>query len=101
MCSSDLTVLPDGSGGYIVDSRGAISRFRIGTGQPALPTVQRPYAPVGAPVRGIAVQRNGAAGFVLDGFGGVHGFAVAGGLPLPITGAPSWPGWSIARGIAI
>ena len=96
-----ITVLPDGSGGYVVDSRGVISRFRIGSGRPAVPAVRRPYAPVWAPVRGIAVQRNGAAGFVLDGFGGLHGYAIAGGVPLPITGAPYWPGWSIARGVAI
>ena len=38
---------------------------------------------------------------VLDGFGGLHGYAIAGGVPLPITGAPYWPGWSIARGLAI
>ena len=94
-------MLPDGSGGYVVDSRGVISRFRIGSGRPAVPAVRRPYAPVWAPVRGIAVQRNGAAGFVLDGFGGLHGYAIAGGVPLPITGAPYWPGWSIARGVAI
>ena len=43
---------------------------------------------------------------MLDGYGGIHpfGLALTGPStvrPAPITGAPSWPGWDIARSIAI
>ena len=95
-----ITVLADGSGGYVSDSTGRLYPFRIGSGGPAVPAVSRPYIP-GAPARGVALQPNGAAGVMLDAFGGLHAFAVAGGAPLAVTGAPSWPGWPIARNVTI
>ncbi len=40
-------------------------------------------------------------GYTLDGFGGLHPFAVGGGSAAPAaTGAPYWPGWDIARAVA-
>ncbi len=39
-------------------------------------------------------------GYVLDGYGALHPFAVGGvGAPTATSG-PSWPGWDIARGVA-
>ena len=41
-------------------------------------------------------------GYTLDGYGGLHGFAIgAGPLPPMPTGAPYWRGWDIARGVAL
>ena len=43
-----------------------------------------------------------AGGYVLDGFGGIHGFRIGTGLdPAPTSRAPYWPGWDIARGLAL
>lgn len=47
--------------------------------------------------RGIAMAPSGAAGYVLDGFGGVH---QVGSAP-PVTVSAYWAGWDIARGIAL
>ena len=41
-------------------------------------------------------------GLVLDGFGGLHGWsAAASARPTAIAGNPYWPGWDIARGVAV
>jgi len=41
-------------------------------------------------------------GLVLDGFGGLHGWSAGClGAPSAITGNPYWPGWDIARGVAV
>jgi hypothetical protein len=41
-------------------------------------------------------------GYVLDGFGGLHGFAIgAGPLPPATAGGGYWPGWDIAAGVAL
>ncbi|MEP6625426.1 MAG: hypothetical protein ABJC79_13355 [Acidimicrobiia bacterium] len=41
-------------------------------------------------------------GLTLDGFGGLHRFAVGLGPRLgAVRGAPYWPGWDIARGVAV
>jgi hypothetical protein len=48
--------------------------------------------------RDIAVMPNGLGYAVLDGWGGVHTYGSAVGIPVPNT---YWPGWDIARGIAI
>lgn len=41
-------------------------------------------------------------GFVLDGYGGLRGFSAGcTGSPGGVRGAPHWPGWDIARGVAV
>ncbi len=41
-------------------------------------------------------------GLTLDGFGGLHRFAVGAGARLGVPrDAPYWPGWDIARGVAV
>ncbi len=41
-------------------------------------------------------------GLTLDGFGGLHRFAVGAGRVLGrVHGGPYWPGWDIARGVAL
>jgi hypothetical protein len=49
------------------------------------------------PARGVAVRTDGASGYTLDGWGGVHPF---GGAP-PVTIGAYWPNWDIARAIAL
>lgn len=47
-------------------------------------------------------QGTRSGGYTLDGFGGVHRFAVgSGALPPAAMGAGYWNGWDIARGIAL
>ena len=43
-----------------------------------------------------------ARGFVLDAFGGLHGFSAGCvGRPAAAVGSPSWPGRDVARGVAL
>ncbi|MGZ6928463.1 MAG: hypothetical protein ACXVJX_07715 [Acidimicrobiia bacterium] len=43
-----------------------------------------------------------AGGLTVDGFGGLHRFRVGTGARLAAPrGAPAWPGWDIARGVAL
>ncbi|HET7340033.1 MAG TPA: hypothetical protein VFL90_01120, partial [Methylomirabilota bacterium] len=52
--------------------------------------------------RDFAFLPDGSGGYVLDGFGGLHPFAVNGGaMPAAVQGAPYWPGWDIARRVVI
>jgi hypothetical protein len=50
----------------------------------------------GGLVRGITVLSNGAGGYTVDAWGGVHGFGQA---PSVFSNA-YWPGWDIVRGVA-
>ena len=60
-----------------------------GTGQqPVSPSAQAYFDAATAPLGGIT----------LDGYGGLHAF---GGYPLNAPGAPYWPGWDIARAVAV
>ncbi len=48
------------------------------------------------------VRADLAGGVTLDGFGGLHRFRIGAGPALgAISGAPYWPGWDIARGVAL
>jgi hypothetical protein len=76
-------VLPDESGGYIVDGFGGLHPFGIGTG--AIPP-----AAVGAPfwlgqdyATGVVITADGKSGYVLDRTGALHGFKVGGAGLLP------------------
>ena len=97
----DVAILPDGTGGYVLDGFGGIHPFAIGV-NPA------PPKPAGTPywrgwdiARGLTVLPDGTGGYVLDGFGGVHPFAIgANPAPPKPAGTPYWRGWDIARGIA-
>ena len=67
----------------------------------------RPPPPTGTPYwgwdieRSITVLPNGTGGYVLDGFGGIHAFAIATNPKSPPpSGAPYWWGWDIARGVS-
>ncbi|MEZ5170883.1 MAG: VCBS repeat-containing protein [Acidimicrobiia bacterium] len=47
--------------------------------------------------RGIAATPDGAGGYVVDGFGGLHKFGTA----PSITSSGYWSGWDIVRGVAL
>ena len=68
---------------------------------PATPT-GGPYWPGWDIARAVAIAPDATVGFVLDGFGGLHGFGYAGHAPpRPPSNAPYWPGWDVARGLAL
>ena len=50
----------------------------------------------------MALTPSGQGGYVVDGFGGLHRFAIDGAPlpPMPSAG-PYWPGWDVVRGIAL
>ena len=52
--------------------------------------------------RGLVLNQAGTGGYVLDGWGGLHPFAV-GSNPMPTgtSGGPYWKGWDIARAAAL
>jgi CHAP domain len=60
-------------------------------GLPVLGWLRAAAAPVGL------VGADGPGGFVLDGYGGLHPWGSA----APVAQAVSWPGWDIARGVAV
>jgi hypothetical protein len=51
--------------------------------------------------RGLALLPDGTGGVVLDGYGGLHPFGIAGHAAPTVSGSAYWPGFDIARGIAI
>lgn len=51
--------------------------------------------------RGVATSAGGNSGYILDGFGGLHPFSLAGRPPDPVTRTGYWRGWDIARGVAL
>ena len=96
-----VAMLPNGTGGYILDGWGGPHPF--GT---ALPTNGAAYWPGWDIARGIVLVPDGIGGaiggYVLDGWGGMHPFGIGGNaLPRKITVGPFWNGWDIARGVVI
>jgi hypothetical protein len=52
--------------------------------------------------RGITLLRSGGSGgYIGDGWGGPHPFNGAPAINPANWGGPYWPGWDIARGIAL
>lgn len=93
-----IAVVPEGTGGYVVDKYGILHALKIGSGpEPALPT-DTPSWPGQDIARGTALLPNGVGGYVLDEWSGLHEF---GGAPKAEAGVPSWPGMDAARGVAL
>lgn len=93
-----ITLVPDGTGGFVLDSLGHLSPFGIGANAP--PAVPAPRPSWSFPVaRGMALLSDGSGGFVLDGYGPLHPL----GAPSVIPDSPlaMWPGWDIARSVAL
>jgi subtilisin family serine protease len=99
--AAGIAIAPEGTGGYVLDSFGRISRFRVGN-DGLLPPVATGGPRWTFPIaRGITVSPAGG-GYVLDGFGGVHRFGPGPDAPpAPAHDGPYWPGWDITRGITL
>lgn len=96
-----LTIAKDGKGGFMTDKTGVLWPFKIGNGSnpPAANSVTRIFA---VPVQGGALVADNTGGMTVDGFGGTHGFGVGPyGPPPAVSAGPYWPGWNIARDIAL
>jgi hypothetical protein len=94
---SVATALPPGSrGGYVLASDGNLTAFG---GAPAAHVSQ---TVPGDLARALVLLPDGSGGYFLDGYGGLHAFAV-GSHPMPpgAGGSPYWPNWDIARGIVL
>jgi hypothetical protein len=98
-----VAVLPDGSGGYVLDDWGGLHPFALPGGHQPPAATGGPYWPGQDVTRGVALLPSGTGGYVLDDWGGLHPFAIgANPLPPPFQGdAPYWPGRDVTRGISI
>ena len=96
----DVALLPDGTGGYVLDGWGGLHPF--GDRQP--PGAAHGHRPVTGRLGHRPRRRvlpDGTGGYVLDGYGGLHPFAI-GNHPLPpAASAGYWRGWDIARGTTL
>ncbi len=90
----DIAVMPDGNGYVILDALGGVHRY--GSALFTLSGVGGPWFGFDI-ARSISVTSNGKGFAVLDGYGGYHRF---GNAPA-VSGLPYWPGWDIARSIAL
>ncbi len=96
-----IAELPDGSGGVTLDGWGGVHPFATG-GSPVPPVPAITGYWQGCDIaRGVVLApwatASSPAGYVLDGWGGIHPF---GGAPA-VGGNAYWPGWDIARGIVL
>ena len=70
----------------------AVPAATAGAALPAVPG-GLPYWPTWDIARGVAIAPDGTSGFVLDGFGALHGFGLNGNpAPPKPRHAPYWPG---------
>ncbi len=97
-----VALLPDESGGYVLDGFGGLHPF-ASTGKAPPPVVGNAYWPNWDIARGVALLPDGSGGYVVDGYGGIHPFAVKGtsSKPPPLTATAYWSGWDIVRGITL
>ena len=101
-----LAVFSDGSGGVVLDGWGGIHPFAAGGGSPGAAAATTGYWPGWDIARAIALLPNSTAasyaGYVLDGWGGLHPFASAGRpLPAPAASGGYWRGSDVARGLTL
>ena len=91
----DIAVLPDGTGGYVLDGWGGIHPFAIGATRHRH-GIGRLLARLGHRPQH-RDHPDGTGGYVLDGWGGIHPFAI-GSNPIPsATSAGYWNGWDVWR----
>jgi hypothetical protein len=98
-----VKLLPDGSGGYVLDGFGGLHPFAVGSNAAPRAITDAAYWPNWKIAQDFDLFSNStpstAAGFTLDGFGGVHTFGfVAGG---PVGPGGYWPGKKIAQSIRL
>jgi PKD repeat protein len=97
-----ITITPDGQGGYVVDKTGKLWKFKIGAGGTYPPTANNVSIVSAVSMQGVSIVAYGTGGFTVDGFGGPHPFGIGvNAKPPAASGGPYWPGWDIARGVAM
>ncbi|MEA2646863.1 MAG: hypothetical protein QOE92_1946 [Chloroflexota bacterium] len=89
--------------GWTMDAWGGIHAFG---GAPAVADSSHAYWPGWDIARGFVVFPDSPAGkvsgYILDGWGGLHPFAGGGAaMPSPVQATAYWPGWDIARSVAL
>jgi hypothetical protein len=94
-----IAVLPDGSGGYVLDGFGGLHPFRVGNGALPPKITDAPYWNGWDIARSVAVLPDGSGGYVLDGYGAIHPFTIHGPkpkLPVPyrLSYGPQFSTWS-------
>ena len=114
-----IGIQPDGTSGFVIDGYGGLHKFSVnGTEPPGQWGLGQttPHWPGFDIARGMSIafqlpwpHGDVLGGYVSDAFGGIYPVGQEGPLgergsptfamPAPL-GAPSWPGWDIARGIA-
>jgi hypothetical protein len=106
----DFAFLPDGSGGYVLDGWGGLHPFSTSRfGRPGFAVIGGlpPAAQVSAYWQGWDIARkvvifaDGKGGYVLDGWGGIHGFGIGQPPPANPTMSAYWHGWDIAHDFAL
>jgi hypothetical protein len=105
-----VVIFADGTGGFTLDAWGGLHPFGVNAATTVTysATYQTGhYWPGWKIARDVALVPGfgGHAGYVLDGWGGLHPFDVTtdagAALPPSITNNAYWPGWDIARGLWI
>ncbi|MBV8444954.1 MAG: hypothetical protein JOZ92_03455 [Candidatus Dormibacteraeota bacterium] len=97
-----IVLLPDDSGGYVLDAWGGIHPFATGTNSPPPAVRNGPYWKYWDIARGIVLDSAGTGGYVLDGWGGIQPFSnVNTALPRAFTNGPYWKYWDIARSLVL
>ncbi|MEP6623716.1 MAG: hypothetical protein ABJC79_04690, partial [Acidimicrobiia bacterium] len=95
-----IAILPSGTGGYVVDYRGALHPFGIGTSAaPPQPT----SVWIGTPRRfaeGVALLGGGRGGYTVEGNGVIHRFTTTKQSPA-VTGSATWTDSAPARDIVV
>ncbi len=97
-----IVITPDGKGGYVVDRFGKLHAFKIGTGGTKPPAANNVFLSGTGNMQGVSMLSDGTGGLTVDGNGGLHGFGVGmSAMPPATSGATTWPGWDIARDLAL
>lgn len=85
--------------GYLVDGFGRLRSFNAGSPAPSARSADSFGFDI---IRGLSSTADGGHAYIVDGYGGVHGVALASNaFNAVVRGGPYWPGWDIARGIAV
>ncbi len=97
-----ITITADGKGGYVVDRTGRLHPFAIGGIGVAPPATHGVFVASGVAVQGVGLVDDNTGGFTVDGYGHLHPFRVGANTRPPGTaGTAVWPGWDIARDVAL
>ena len=96
----DIVLLPTSTAsqpqGYTLDGFGGVHQFG---GAPVARTTM--YWQGSDIARRMTLLSDGTGGYVLDGYGALHPFAVGSNPRPPAISSTIWPGWNIARDLAL